>query len=99
MRLGEVGMVEARSDPRLVDQHRDELLVPRVRSPESLGDGELAEPRSTRTRERGEVNLRHSAFTELGNQLVLPEDRSHQPSITRGPLQATPQTHSVTRTR
>ena len=49
VRLHDVRVIESCRDPRLVDEHLDELRLFSQVLPQSLDDGELAETRSRRT--------------------------------------------------
>src|SRR5688572_6181441 len=73
VRLNDVRMIEASSDARLVDEHRDELgLVGEIR-PKTLDDRQLAESRPCRASLYGQKHVGHAAVSELRDQLVLAE--------------------------
>jgi hypothetical protein len=70
--VDDVGVVQLHADPRLVDEHLDELFVLRHRR-EDLLDGE--DPLEALDAEGlGNEHLRHAAYIEALQQQVLAED-------------------------
>ena len=69
--LDDVGVAEARGEPRLVEEHAEELRVLRELGPDLLDDHQLVEAR--RAPHDGEVDLGHAAVPELRDEPVLPE--------------------------
>ncbi len=67
--LHDVGVVEARGEARLVEEHGDEVLVPGELLPEELDDEELVHPH--RPGHHREEHRRHAPLPEEGDDPVL----------------------------
>jgi len=69
-RLHHVRVVQARREPRLVEEHGEKVRVLGELTARLLEHDELVEPR--RSLHHREVDVRHAAAADLGDQPVLP---------------------------
>jgi hypothetical protein len=68
-------VIEARGEPRLVQEHARQLFaVHELVQPQCLDDEQLVE--GPRTRDHGEIDLAHSAASKRRDELVL-TDAAH----------------------
>src|SRR5262249_47462823 len=69
--MHDVAMIETGGDARFVEEHLDEVLIPRELGANLFDDDQFVEP--GHAAREGEVQPGHATFCKLGDQLVASE--------------------------
>jgi hypothetical protein len=80
-RLNDVGMTDASNEPRLVEEHRDEIRIAGIAFVEAFDRHDSRKARSSDL--SCEMDRRHPARRDLRTQLIPLPNRSHDPTAPR----------------